>query len=182
MLHQHAFGGMGGRPGRDGLASVSFPHSVREVSTEVLETETPLLYEKREIACDSGGPGRWRGGPGEVLVIRAVPGGQVDPASTIVCAGSGGRFTEPPHGVLGGKPGSIARILVDGVPMDPATLGNSPEVHFRADRALTVELPGGGGYGDPGERDRTLVEQDLRGGYISTEAAVRDYGYIPDSK
>ena len=180
MLHQHAFGGMGGRPGRDGLASVSFPNSVREVSTEVLETETPLFYEKREIKCDSGGPGRWRGGPGEELVIRAVPGGDVDASSTIVHSGSGGRFTEPPHGVLGGSPGSIARILVDGAPVDPATLGNSPEVHFRADQVLTVELPGGGGYGDPLERDPKLVEWDLRGGYISREAALRDYGYDPD--
>ncbi len=180
LLHQHAFGGMGGRPGRDGLASVSFPNSVREVSTEALETETPLLYERREIECDSGGAGRWRGGAGEVLVMRAVPGGDVDPASTIVFSGSGGRFTEPPHGVLGGSPGSIARILVDGVPVDPAVLGNSPEVHFRADQVLTVELPGGGGYGDPRQRDPRLVEEDLRGGYISEEAAVRDYGFNPD--
>ncbi len=177
LLHQHAFGGMGGRPGRDGLASVSFPNSVREVSTEAVETETPLLYERREIICDSGGAGQWRGGPGEVLVMRAVPGGDVDPGSAIVFSGSGGRFTEPPHGVLGGSPGAIARILVDGEPVDPASLGNSPEVHFRADQVLTVELPGGGGYGDPRRRDPRLVEEDLRGGYISRERALRDYGY-----
>jgi 5-oxoprolinase (ATP-hydrolysing)/N-methylhydantoinase A len=180
MLHQHAFGGMGGRPGRDGLASVSFPNSVREVSTEVLETETPLLYEKREIRCDSGGPGQWRGGAGEELVIRTVPNGDVDPARPIVFSGSGGRFTQPPHGVLGGRPGAIARILVDGAPVDPATLGNSPEVHFRADQALTLLLPGGGGYGDPRKRDPKLVEADLKGGYISREAALRDYGYDPE--
>ena len=179
LLHQHAFGGMGGRPGRDGLASVSFPNSVREVSTEAVETETPLLYERREIRRDSGGAGQWRGGAGEVLVMRAVPGGDVDPESAVVFSGSGGRFTEPPHGVLGGSPGSIARILVDGEAVDPASLGNSPEVHFRADQVLTVELPGGGGYGDPGRRDPRLVEEDLRGGYISRERAIKDYGYDP---
>jgi N-methylhydantoinase B len=64
--------------------------------------------------------------------------------------------------------------------MDPAILGNSPEVHFRADQVLTVELPGGGGYGDPRQRDPRLVEEDLHGGYISEEAAVRDYGFNPD--
>ena len=144
LLHQHAFGGMGGRPGRDGLASVSFPNSVREVSTESLEIETPLLYEKREILCDSGGAGQWRGGPGEELVMRGVPGGDVDPNKSIVFSGSGGRFRVPPQGVLGGRPGSRAQILLDGKAVDPATLGNSPEVHFRSDQRLAVILPGEG--------------------------------------
>ena len=177
MLHQHAFGGMGGRPGRDGLASVSFPNSVREVSTERSEMETPLLYEKREIRCDSGGPGRWRGGPGEELVIRTVPGGDIDPDKAIVFSGSGGRFREPPHGVLGGGMGTTAQILVDGKPVDPALLGNSPEVHFQSDQVFTLILPGGGGNGDPLQRDPKLIEADIKNGYISKEAAIRDYGY-----
>ena len=171
---------MGGRPGRDGLASVSFPNSVREVSTEAVEIETPLLYERREIKARLGRggavAGRGRRGAGDA----GRSGGRRGPASTIVFSGSGGRFTEPPHGVLGGMPGSIARILVDGEPVDPASLGNSPEVHFRGDQTLTVELPGGGGYGDPARRDPRLVEEDLRGGYISRERAIQDYGYDPD--
>ena len=179
LLHQHAFGGMGGRPGRDGLASVSFPNSVREVSTEGLEIETPLLYEKREIRCDSGGAGQWRGGLGEELVMGAVPGGDVDPGKAIVFSGSGGRFREPPQEVLGGRPGSKAQVLLDGEAVDPATLGNSPEVHFRSDEKLTIILPGGGGYGDPRKRDPEHVADDLKNGYISKEAAIRDYGYAP---
>ncbi len=181
MLHQHAFGGMGGRPGKDGLASVSFPNSVREVSTERSEMETPLLYEKREIRRDSGGPGQWRGGPGEELVIRIVPGGDVDHSKAIVFSGSGGRFREPPHGVLGGGVGTTAQILVDGKQVDPATLGNSPEVHFKSDQIFTLILPGGGGNGDPRQRDTKLIEADLKNGYISKEAAIRDYGYDPDA-
>ena len=180
MLHQHAFGGMGGRLGMDGLASVSFPYSVREVSTEGSEIETPLFFEKREIPCDSGGAGQWRGGPGEEVVIRTVPGGDVDSSQIVVFSGSGGRFNEPPHGVFGGEPGSIAEIQVDGVAVDPSTLGNSPEVHFRSDQSLTLILPGAGGYGDPRKRDRKLVASDLKNGYISMESAIRDYGYEPD--
>ena len=181
MLHQHAFGGMGGRPGMDGLASVSFPYSVREVSTEGSEIEAPLFFEKREILCDSGGAGQWRGGPGEEVVIRTVPGGDVDGSQIIVFSGSGGRFNEPPHGVFGGEPGSIAEIRVDGVAVDPSTLGNSPEVHFRSDQSLTLILPGAGGYGDPRKRDRKLVASDLKNGYISIESAIRDYGYEPEN-
>lgn len=180
LLHQHAFGGMGGRPGRDGLASVSFPNSIREVSTEGLEIETPLFYEKREIRCDSGGAGQWRGGLGEELVMSAVPGGDVDHEKKIVFSGSGGRFRQPPQGIFGGRPGGRAQILVDGKAVDPAALGNSPEVHFRSDQRLTIILPGGGGYGDPRERDLGLIAADLKNGYISKEAAVRDYGYAPD--
>ena len=180
LLHQHAFGGMGGRPGRDGLASVSFPNSVREVSTEGLEIETPLLYEKREIRCDSGGAGQWRGGLGEELVMSAVPGGDVDSGKKIVFSGSGGRFRDPPQGIWGGRPGSRAQILLDGKAVDPAILGNSPEVHFRSDQTLTVILAGGGGYGDPSKRDPKLVAADLKNGYISKKAAIQDYGYTPD--
>ena len=66
-LHQHAFGGMGSRPGADGLAAVSFPYNVRNVSVEWSETETPVLFVRRELIADSGGAGRWRGGLGEEL-------------------------------------------------------------------------------------------------------------------
>ena len=59
-LHQHAFGGMGGRPGDDGLASVSFPYNVRDVSIEWSEMETPVLYEARELIADSGGAGEFQ--------------------------------------------------------------------------------------------------------------------------
>ena len=67
-LHQHTFGGIGGRPGDDGLASVSFPYNVRDVSIEWSEMETPVLYEARELIPDSGGAGEFRGGLGQELV------------------------------------------------------------------------------------------------------------------
>ena len=64
-LHQHAFGGMGGRPGDDELASVSFPYNVRDVSIEWSEMETPVLYEAREFIADSGGArGTWSSATG----------------------------------------------------------------------------------------------------------------------
>ena len=176
-LHQHVYGGMGGRPSADGLASVSFPYSVREVSTEGLELETPLLCEMREVLRDSGGPGQQRGGLGEVFVIRVVHSGDADPSRPLVFSGSGGRFREPPHGILGGKPGANSRILIDGVPVDPAALGNSPEIRFRSDQTLTIELAGGGGYGNPKSRNPESIQADLKNGYISSETASREYGY-----
>ncbi len=171
-LHQHAFGGMGARPGRDGLASVSFPYNVRDVSVEWSEHETPIVFEKRELVQDSGGPGQWRGGPGEELVLRA--GKDVDPGQAMVLSGSAGRMRTPAQGLLGGKPGTPGVICVGDKLLAPTA---SPDVGVDAQQTLRLRLPGGGGYGDPALRDRALIESDLRNGYISPEAARDVYGY-----
>ncbi|MBI4504685.1 MAG: hydantoinase B/oxoprolinase family protein, partial [Chloroflexi bacterium] len=175
ILHQHAFGGMGGRPGKDGLAAVSFPYSVREVSAEGCEIETPLLVERRELIPDSGGAGRWRGGPGEELAIRVAPGADIDLRRPVLFAGAAGRLTNPAVGLLGGRPGRPARILLDGQAVDPAAIGNSPEIRFTTE-TLTLQLPGGGGYGDPRLRDRARVAWDVKNGYVTADAARALYG------
>jgi N-methylhydantoinase B len=177
-LHQHAFGGMGARPGRDGLASVSFPYNVRDVSVEWSELETPLLFEKRELLPDSGGPGRWRGGLGEEMVLRAAGEGRVDPTKPVVLSGSAGRMQFPPAGVFGGGAGGFGRIEVGGTPIAPTS---SPEIVFTSRDVVRLALPGGGGYGPPRERDRALVESDLRNGYITPDGAARDYGWTSSS-
>ncbi|MGH7263335.1 MAG: hydantoinase B/oxoprolinase family protein, partial [Candidatus Rokuibacteriota bacterium] len=143
-LHQHAFGGMGGRPGRDGLASVSFPYNVRDVSIEWSEMETPLFFERRELLPDSGGAGQWRGGLGEELVLRTFADDRLDPTRPVVLSGSAGRMRFPPQGTLGGRPGSFGVIEVNGRPIAPTS---SPEVVFRHGDVLRLSLPGGGGYG-----------------------------------
>jgi N-methylhydantoinase B len=172
-LHQHAFGGMGGRPGRDGLASVSFPYNVRDVSIEWAELETAILFERRELIADSGGAGRWRGGLGEELALRAFDDGRLDPASPVVLSGSAGRMRFAPAGLYGGRPGSHGRILVNDVAIAPSS---SPNIVFRSGDLVRLRLPGGGGYGDPRQRDRALVAEDLRNGVITPEAARREYG------
>jgi N-methylhydantoinase B len=172
-LHQHAFGGMGARPGADGLASVSFPYNVRDVSIEWAELETPLFFERRELIPDSGGAGQWRGGLGEELALRAFDDRSLDPGMPLVLSGSAGRMRFAPGGLFGGRPGSLGRILVNDVPIAPTS---SPEVIFRVGDVLRLLLPGGGGYGDPRRRDRRLVEADLQNGYVTPDAARRDFG------
>jgi len=173
-LHQHAFGGMGGRPGKDGLASVSFPYNVRDVSAEWSETETPLLFEKRELITDSGGAGQWRGGLGEELVIRSLETSDIDPEHPLDLSGSAGRMKNPASGLLGGLEGSLASIRVGVNPLRPTA---SPSAKLKLGEELVMRLPGGGGYGDPLKRDRGAVERDIKNGYISLEAARRFYGY-----
>ena len=181
MLHSHAFGGMGARPGKDGLAAVSFPYNLRDVCVEEAEAETPHLFEKREIICDGGGVGQWRGGPGEEVIIRTVAKEEVDAAQPITFVGGGGRFIYPPAGLFGGGPGRKSEILVNGVPSEAWKVSGAPEIHLSSSDVLTLRLPGGGGYGDPLQRERQLVAWDLKNGYISKESALRDYSYDPDN-
>jgi N-methylhydantoinase B len=105
--------------------------------------------------------------------MRAFDDGRLDPSTPVVLSGSAGRMQFAPAGLFGGRPGSFGRILVNDVPIAPTS---SPDVTFRAGDAVRLLLPGGGGYGDPRERDRALVEADLRHGYITPEAARREYG------
>jgi N-methylhydantoinase B len=174
-LHQHAFGGMGARPGRDGLASVSFPYNVRDVSVEWSEFETPIIFEKRELIVDSGGAGEWRGGLGEELLMRTrLTGDGADSSAAMVLSGSAGRMRNPAQGLLNGGPGSLGAVRVGDTPLEATA---SPAAEIRAGQSLQFLLPGGGGYGDPRQRDPKQIESDLRNGYISAEGARRDYGH-----
>ena len=172
-LHQHAFGGMGGRPGDDGLASVSFPYNVRDVSIEWSEMETPVLYAARELIADSGGAGDFRGGLGQELILQAY-GGRVKEGEPLVLSGSAGRMRFPPRGLGGGADGSYGAIEVNGEGIAPSS---SPNVTFQEGDVVRLRLPGGGGHGDPARRRRERIEADLKAGYVTSEGARRDYGY-----
>lgn len=172
-LHQHAFGGMGGRPGADGLAAVSFPYNVRNVSIEWSESETPVLFERRELIPDSGGAGTWRGGLGEELAFRIEKTADSDPDRPIVLSGSAGRMRFPPLGAVGGGDGSHGWIAVNDQPIDPTS---APDITFRAGDLVRLKVPGGGGHGDPAGRKPEHLAADLRNGYVTPEGARRDYG------
>ena len=141
MRRTEAFGGMGGRPGDDGLASVSFPYNVRDVSIEWSEMETPVLYEARELIPDSGGAGEFRGGLGQELILQAY-GGRVRKGEPLVLSGSAGRMRFPPRGLGGGGDGSYGVIEVNGEAIAPSS---SPNVTFHEGDVVRLRLPGGGG-------------------------------------
>lgn len=168
MIHTHAFGGMGARPGRDGIASVSFPYNVRDLPSEVIEAESPLMVVERELIPDSGGAGQWRGGLGERMTLMLRPDRALDPGQPMILSGGAGRMRWPAHGLFGGDPGSLARILVNGVPVPPTS---SPEVHFGAGDVVVLDLPGGGGYGSPMARSAAAVAADLANGYVNPPPA-----------
>ena len=159
-LHQHAFGGMGGRPGDDGLASVSFPYNVRDVSIEWSEMETPVLYEARELILGLGRgrrvPGRSRSGADPAGVqgsgegrraARAVGLGGADALSP---AGTRGRRGWLVWGDRDQRGGDCAVELAE---RDVSGGGRGAVCGCRA----------GGGHGDPARRRRERIEADLEG-------------------
>jgi N-methylhydantoinase B/oxoprolinase/acetone carboxylase alpha subunit len=163
-LHQHAFGGMGGRPGADGLAAVSFPYNVRNVSIEWSETETPVLFVRRELIADSGGAGRWRGGLGEELALMVEPTADVAFGVPLVLSGSAGRTRYPAQGVAGGRPGSLGWIAVNDKPIAPTS---APDLRFMPGDLVRLKTPGGAGHGDPMLRTEAEVTADLTDGYVT---------------
>jgi N-methylhydantoinase B len=173
-LHQHAFGGMGGRPGADGLAAISFPYNVRNVSVEWSETETPVLYLRRELITDSGGVGRWRGGLGEELVMTVERTAAVPPAGPLTLSGSAGRTRYAAQGVAGGSAGSLGSIGVNNISIAPTS---APELHFMPGDVVALRTPGGAGHGRASERWREAIASDLKNGYISAAAAERDFDH-----
>ncbi len=161
-----ASGGMGAAPMRDGLACTAFPTNAGAGSLEALESVAPLLFWKQEMLPDSGGPGKYRGGISQEIVV------EIAASQPVRVATHSDRRRHPALGLFGGLPGSPTNILLNDAEPLPAK-GRS--ILQPGDR-LTIRYAGGGGYGPPAERDPALVERDLRNGLISERAARELYG------
>jgi len=167
-------GGMEANSKMDGHHCAIFPANGANTPVEIFESDTPLLVEARELVPDSGGPGRMRGGLGRKMVIR-VPDDEYAPQPPVTIAIQAGRFKYPPEGIFGGKPGAKAQFLVNGEPGDPSGL-----TFCKPGDVVAFYSAGGGGYGDPFERDPEMVRRDVIYGYVSVEQAREDYGVVID--
>ncbi|MGH3357837.1 MAG: hydantoinase B/oxoprolinase family protein [Nocardioidaceae bacterium] len=160
-------GGSGARPDKDGLTTTGFPTGVRAAPTEVLETLTPLVQDGRQIRADSGGPGRTRGGLGQVVGVRRRGDNAWSVNANI------DRVLEPAPGAFGGGAGA-AGSFHDAE--SGADLPRKQLVRLAPRQAVRLSFPGGGGYGDPHERAVDDVLEDVVNGYVTIEAAREHYG------
>ncbi len=166
-------GGTGARPGKDGLSATAYPSGVRNVSLEILETQAPLLFRRKEYRPDSGGAGTSRGGLGQVIEVENADG---DP---MVLSATWDRVRFPARGALGGGDGApgTARLKHAGT-----TLRGKGRQLVPAGEVLVVETPGGAGLGDPADRDPALIARDLKAGLVSQAAAasIPSFSFAPE--
>jgi len=167
-------GGLGASQAKDGHQCAIFPANGANTPVEILESDTPLMVLARELICDSGGAGKKRGGLGRRMLIR-VPDDALAPEPPVAIAVQAGRFRYPPKGIFGGKHGSRAHYLKNDLPGDPSVL----TLCNRGD-TIDFQSAGGGGFGNPMDRDVALVERDVTYGYVSIEKAKEDYGVVID--
>jgi len=163
-------GGLGAGSGRDGEGSFIFPANGANTPVEILESDSPLIVERRELLMDSGGAGQQRGALGRREVFR-VPDDTYAPQPPVNLGIQSGRFRIPPDGLFGGKPGAKAQFLVNDKIGNPYTL-----TRLKAGDVVVMDAAGGGGYGDPKKRERESILRDVRDGKVSRESALRDYG------
>jgi N-methylhydantoinase B len=160
-------GGWGAKPFGDGENALLFG-DIRVIPAEVLEHKYPVVLERFELRQDSGGPGRFRGGLGIVKDYRCT--------DELELLTGYDRHDCPPWGLFGGGAGAPNTIVVTRADGSRDEFRKVTEYELRAGDVVSFRTAGGGGYGDPAERDPERVRADVEDGYVSAEAAAREYG------
>jgi len=161
-----ASGGMGAAPHKDGLSTIAFPTNAGAGSIEAFESIAPLIVWRKEYRTDSGGAGKQRGGLGQECEIE----NRSDTPLRLSLLSD--RWYHPAQGILGGGPGATSEIsFSDGtVPHQKSRTQIAPGMRLR------MCFAGGGGYGDPAKRETAQIQDDIKNGYVTPDAARRDYG------
>lgn len=167
-------GGGPGVHGHDGWMMYGIPITggvIYRDSIELDEQKYPIVVERNELVTDTAGAGKWRGAPGAIVEYR--------PREDVVTVSYNGNNCEfPPQGILGGGSGAKAatqKVEADGTVVELPSIG---ELDVHPGEALIGRFAGGGGYGDPYERDPERVLADVRNDYVSIEGAREDYGVV----
>ncbi|MEX2642605.1 MAG: hydantoinase B/oxoprolinase family protein [Acetobacterales bacterium] len=151
-------GGMGATFRRDGATCLSWPSNVSSTSVELSELIAPLRFRRKALRPDSGGPGKHRGGLGQEIFLESRSD------SLIAVSFLAERTLFPAFGIRDGRGGAPGELEINGERVDP-------KLQYVLKRGDTVAMrtPGGGGHGNPAERDKALRERDAFEGYVTRE-------------
>lgn len=169
-------GGLGATSLKDGINVMACHVTNCQIPPmESLEIETPVLYMRREFRTDSGGAGKFRGGVGQVLQYKVL-------GDNPKLARTSQKSVSLPQGVVGGKPADGGRWVINEGTSRERVLAFAIGDIEPIDKGDTVThyTPGGGGYGDPGERRPEHVASDVRAGLVTVDAALNLYGVRVD--
>jgi N-methylhydantoinase B len=172
VLYQLSGGGYGGNARHDGLTNGCSTIGIsKSPPIEVMEQAYPILYRHYALREGSGGAGEHRGGFGLSYEIELLRG---EARASFVM--DHGRFG--PQGALGGDDGAVNTVTVwrSGIPHVPEHLSKEQDIPMKPGDRVSVDTPGGGGYGDPRKRDPALVRRDVEMGYYSAEDATEKFG------
>ncbi len=164
-------GGTGARPSSDGLSATAFPSGVSTMSVEASEHVGPIVIWRKDLREGSGGAGTHRGGLGQTIEIEPRAG------YDLFFNAMFDRIDHPARGREGGGAGAAGSAALS----DGTKLKGKGRQKVPAGSRLVLQLPGGGGYGDPAKRPSDRVEADLEAGYITPDQAARDYLKKTDS-
>ncbi len=164
------FGAHAAGDGSDGIMHLSEP-GCRNNPIEVLETKAPIIIENYRYRTDSGGPGKYRGGVGVERTYRFLA-----PSSAIVI---NYKTQTAPWGIGEGRDGKNNTVVLYPGTDRAENVGQS-YTRFSADEGLANLTGGGGGWGNPFERDLAAVVNDVRLGLVSIERAASEYGVVVD--
>ena len=159
----------GGGMGHDGdTATATHLSNLHITPIEILESEFPCRITRFEPVPDSGGAGQWRGG---LSLQREY---ELLEDATVIRRFDKTRF--PPGGLAEGRPGSRSRFVIRLGSADEQDTRASGRYEMKAGERFLLQSAGGGGYGDPKQRDRAALKRDIAEGYVSATTAVKDYG------
>ncbi|MBI4318830.1 MAG: hydantoinase B/oxoprolinase family protein [Chloroflexi bacterium] len=178
LLYQSAHGGWGARKGLDGASASAFiiGGTCQLLPVEVIEAKSNTLTKSLRIMTDSGGPGRWRGGAALEWTIMTDPETPHTAEVTVIAE----RRRIPAWGVMGGRSGSEQLAYVLGQDSAQRVVPTKGHFFLAPGEMLVSCAPGGGGYGDPLEREPELVLKDVVEGFVSIESAREYYGVAID--
>lgn len=173
---QFVVGALGGRLGKDGTDArdPSFSNMANN-PIETVEAEANVSILEYGIRADSGGPGKWRGGAGQMIVFR------VERDGCQLLARGLERLRFPPWGMAGGKASKITQVILNPGRNNERNLGKLDMVTVNEGDVVAALMSGAGGYGDPYERDPQAVLRDVRRDIVSIEGARDDYGVAIDA-
>lgn len=169
-------GGYGGSAFGDGISNGCSTIGISKTTPiEVMEQYYPVLFDEFSLHEGSGGAGKTRGGFGVNYQVRLRRGNAR--ASMVMDHGRTG-----PQGVLGGRDGDVNKVRVnrDGEEYIPPHLSKDQDIRVKPGDTIRVSTPGGGGYGNPLERDTALVDRDVKRGYYSLDQARDLFGVVFD--
>ena len=159
----------GAGEGNDGASGVTVNlNNLYVAPVEIIEAEFPCRIQRFEMSTDSGGPGKFRGG----LSFRRTYE-LLEPAEIVYRSD---RAIVPSQGLRGGKPGGRSQFVLNPGTDTAKEMPSTTRLHLEAGSVFSVQPPGGGGYGDPANREPSALAEDVAEGFVTEEIVAREYG------